>query len=882
MTKTKVFMLSGAGLAIICIGAGIIFRQDLANSWNAYQKNQLALQLLKQEKWTDALLTAHDATDLRPASADYQLTYTQTRRALLKATKLRFAPLDPVSYLAEVHTLIDQLGSALDDDGEAQLQSWCVERESAALDEATAPFDTDEAALGKVFMGREVYFVDLFSPANQMKAHTLLITWQNFDAAETAWKTNDADRVEALLEKIPADFHKAVYDSFEKRLDGVRKDIKDRWDAANKLVVQNDYLGAQAIFAELQRHEAWIPGLQQARLAAQSSGEGYFTEKLVEANVDKQYHDAGDWLFKLMTLSGQNTKGINFDNVFKGGTTADFLNLLTSFGLHPSSAPARKNFTDVLLVAANMENLTDADAAHQFLGTTYLDWATKEFEAGHFGNACYLALLATKNGNAGAGEFFDKAHAAGMAQLIVVVSAQPPANSVSSADKDFSDELYDSAVNTVHDSLLPWMKYEDAGNPFTTTSTNPVFRVKIKAGITQFSPDYQRNIRSVSREFPVKVVVDNPAIPDAQQQVQQAQANLVKAQQDFAAQNQQAQAVGSGLSALGSFIPGVGGMAYHVAGGAVAQSASSAAVNQANLDLTTAQNNLVNLPRQVEQTQDKLFTWNETDHTTTYRATFQIGLGAADSTAWSQLFSASVTHKSTERRGIDQVNLAPLDREQPDVQKIESILATDLKKQFLAIGGTNALAGIHTSLQKFFAGESAATSLDTRLNVELLWWDSPLREYTAFATPELLGKFGEVISAGLAANSKPPTTANPENSSSPAPEVQNTPPQPTVASSPAAPAPPAPAIPAVVIQGPIVGVVVVTGEVSNPSISIPCMEKNTVLEVVQAAGGFTDFANTNAVRIFPQGKLVGAFTVDCAKPLDSSIHPGDHIIVQRR
>ena len=39
MTKTKVFMLSGAGLAIICIGAGIIFRQDLANSWNAYQKN---------------------------------------------------------------------------------------------------------------------------------------------------------------------------------------------------------------------------------------------------------------------------------------------------------------------------------------------------------------------------------------------------------------------------------------------------------------------------------------------------------------------------------------------------------------------------------------------------------------------------------------------------------------------------------------------------------------------------------------------------------------------------------------------------------------------------------------------------------------------------
>jgi len=76
--------------------------------------------------------------------------------------------------------------------------------------------------------------------------------------------------------------------------------------------------------------------------------------------------------------------------------------------------------------------------------------------------------------------------------------------------------------------------------------------------------------------------------------------------------------------------------------------------------------------------------------------------------------------------------------------------------------------------------------------------------------------------------------------------------------------------------------VVITGEVHSPGVSIPAMEKNTLLEVVQAAGGFTDSANTNEVRIFPQGKLTGAYTVDCAQPLDSTIHPGDHIIVRRR
>ena len=833
------------------------------------------------------MIVAHDATDLRPAAADYQLTYTQTRRAFLKAAKPRLAVLDPVSYLAEVHSLITQLGPALDDDGEAQMQSWCTERELPALEEASAPFDADEVALGKIFRGREAYFVDLFSPANQTKAHTLLVTWQNFDAAESAWKTKDADRVEALLEKIPTDFHKAVYDSFEKRLDGVRQDIKDRWDAANKLVVQNDFLGAQAIFAELQKHEAWIPGLQQARLAEQSAGEGFFTGKMVEANVDKDYHSAGDWLFKLMTLSGQNTKGINFDNVFKGGTTGDFLNLLSSLGLHPSPKQERKNFTDVLLVSANMENLTDADAAHQFLGTTYLDWATKEFQAGRFGNACYLALLATKNGNAGASEIFDKAHAAGMNQLIVVVSAQPPANSVSSADKDFSDELYNAAVNTVRDSLLPLIKYEDAGNPFSTTSTNPVFRVKIKAGITQFSPDYQRNIRSVSREFPVKVTVDNPAIPAARQQVEQAEQNLNAAQIKYNSDKQTASATADATRAAASQMGGglMGAFMGGMASGVVANSVSTAGVDAATQALADAKNARDSLPSQVEQTQNKSFTWNETDHTTTYRATFQIGLGVTDSTTWSQTFSASVTHKSTERRGIDQVNLAPLEREQPDVQKIESILAADLKKQFLAIGGTNVLAGIHTSLQKFCAGEGATTSLDTRLNVELLWWDSPLRDYKALATPELIGKFGDVISSGTLTTSSMPLVAVAVQpiSANAAPETQSAAPQPAAASSPAAPpTPPTPAVPAVVNQGPIVGVVVISGEVRSPGVSIPAMAKNTVLEVVQAAGGFTDTANTNAVRVFPQGKLAGAYTVDCAQPLDSTIQPGDHIIVRRR
>lgn len=753
MTKSTILKLSGAALAVIFIGTAVLFQQDMADSWHARAKHRRALEMIKREEWMEALLSAHEATDLRPSSADYQLTYTQIRRAFLKATKPKLALLDPVAYLAEAHKLTTELGPALDDDGETQLQSWCTERELPALEEAGAPFDADMDALGKIFKGRESFFVDLFSPGNQSKARGLLTAWQNFDAADTAWKTNNADQVAARLEKVPADYRKAIYDSFQKRLDGIRKEIKDRWDAANNLVSQNDYLGAKAIFTELQRHEAWTPGLQPARLAMQTGGEGFFTQKMVEANMAKQYHDAGDWLYKLLTLQGQNTKGINFDDVFKGGTTADFLNQLASLGLHPGPAQERKNFTDALLVAANLDNLTDPDAAHQFLGATYLDWATKEVQRGRFGNACYLSLLATKHGNPAASEVFDKAHAGVMNQLTVIIAAQPPANQISSADKDFSDDLYSAAVNAMHESLLPWMKFEDAGQPAAATASNGVFRVKIKAGINKFSPDYQRKIRQVSREFPVKVIVDNPAIPEAQQQVEQAQADLTAAQRKYQSDKQSAQLAGQATSMVANqLFGGLGGMvAGGLAGGAVANSVSTAGVDSANRALTSAQDALANMPRQVEQTQSKLFTWNETDHTTTYHATFQIGLGVTDSTPWSQPFSASVTHKTTERRGIDQVNLAPLDREQPDLQKIESILAADLKNQIHAFSGNNALAGIKTSLQKYCAGEGAGTNpeagLDTQLSAEFLWWDSPLRDYKTLATPALLGKFGDVVNA---------------------------------------------------------------------------------------------------------------------------------------
>jgi hypothetical protein len=304
------------------------------------------------------------------------------------------------------------------------------------------------------------------------------------------------------------------------------------------------------------------------------------------------------------------------------------------------------------------------------------------------------------------------------------------------------------------------------------------------------------------------------------------------------------------------------------------------------------------MPRQVEHTQNKSFSWNETDHTTTFVSTFQIGLGAADDTAWSQTFSATLNHKSTERRGIDQVRLEPMDREQPDQQKVENILATDLKNQIQAFTGSNVLTGIKTSLQKICAsgGANPETAMDLQLAVEFLWWDSPFRNYKVLGNSALLGRFGDVVPEGTTPIVNPSPVADVAQVPAPA-----TPTAPTAPSTPAAP--PQPTAPAAVTSTPAnvaevkvetaennklaalpapTGVVIVTGEINNPGIKIPCRDNDTLPEIIKAAGGFTDLANTNAVRVFPQGKLKDAFTLDSATPPEAVIHPGDHIIVPRR
>ena len=87
-----------------------------------------------------------------------------------------------------------------------------------------------------------------------------------------------------------------------------------------------------------------------------------------------------------------------------------------------------------------------------------------------------------------------------------------------------------------------------------------------------------------------------------------------------------------------------------------------------------------------------------------------------------------------------------------------------------------------------------------------------------------------------------------------------------------------------------IGFVSVQGEVKTPNDNISCYQGTTVLKAIQAAGGFTDFANKKKVKLIQiLSQSLGQTerrTVNCEKAmedpeLDLPIHPGDKIIVSR-
>ena len=742
MSKAKLLTIAGVPACLLLTFA-FFYHQEIVDHWHAQQKHGEAVALIKSGQWGPAMQAAHDAEQLNPDSAAYQMTFILARRNFMKELKFRIDSMDAVGGLFALHSAADIFGAAWDDDAEMQIESWRTELEPPALDEVASAFDSNMESLTKIFGEREKGFATFFSTGNQAKARAEMAAWESLSGAASAWAGSNADLLVTCLAKVAPPFQKAVYVDFQTKLQGVKQQIQGRREAAEQLAARNDFLGAKEIFDTLKSHESWVPGLQEARLAMQSAGEQFFTGKIVAANFAGNLPDAGTSLKHLLLLQGQEIGGIDFNHIFNASTTDGFLKMLARFSLHPARPEDRTSFTDVLLVAANASRLADQEAADKFLGEAYLAWARQQAGAGRPGTACYLALLAEKHGCSAAGAIFAQARADITNRFQIELTLGPESDDTDKADKDFSGALYAEAVNVIRDRTPPWIRCDAPEN--AGSNTVPTVRLLFKAGVNRFASNYQRNVRQVTKEFPVPVTVDNPEYAKAAQAEAQAEGMMSKAQQQYQSDAQAISLAQTAFSMANSSI--LGSVMNGVVGGAAKGNAQTG-VAQAQQSLASAQATLANTPRQIQATQQKPFQWDEIDHITTYHARFKVGVGTETKPAEELAFDGDTQFASTERRAIDQINLRALEREEPDLQKVQSLLLDQLKSQLDDRLKANVSRMIKTAVLKRLAnGEPSANSYtqEQLLDVEFLWWATPQQDYLALANPDYLGRFGDVV-----------------------------------------------------------------------------------------------------------------------------------------
>lgn len=682
-----------------------------------------------------------------PGSARYRQTYVEARRDFLQDTNSKLSKKDPLQFVFGVCDLCSRLSPVLEEEGVNQARGWVAEREGPARDQLAQLFDASLPQLSAVFKGRENSLAEVFSVAAQSHVRTEVAAYTELAAAQEAWNAKKPDLTAASLAKVPTDFRKAVYNSLQKNLDGFHDGLTAKLEAARKLAVQEDFLGANTMLLETKQHESWAPELREARMNIQRQGETFYAKKVVNSNVARQYKEAGEWLRKLLTLQGQKTDGIDFDALFKSGTTAEFLQTLAQVGLHPARPQERKDFTDVLLVVANLDNLTDPDAAHHFLANAYLEWASNQAEAHKFERACYLALLAQKHGHAAAAALFEKAHAEFMKQFTAAVSATPSKFVPKLAGSDMPEQLHTAATSPVRKNLPSWMRWEDPETPLDGPA--PKVKVKFLATLSELTSTYEPKVRQVSREFPVEVVVDNPGYNEAMDNVQAAREAYERQVDTY---NSLVEQANNGASTIASG-PGPFAAAFanidRAANAGILRSAKRD-VENAKTELERAQVKLSQTPRQKKEKKQRTFTWEETDHITHFRAVYSIGLGVEDRVYWSRTVESQVNHKSVSRRGNDRIGLAPMERQQPELDRIQTVLANDMKPNIQAIcASPDFVRQLKSTITRYLSDQNPRGEVeaqqDTILGAELAWWNTSLRDYKALADPVYLGRFGDVV-----------------------------------------------------------------------------------------------------------------------------------------
>ncbi len=735
-----------AGAAAVLAVVGAAAWGPVSTRLKARSEFSHAQAALAGGRFAEAMVAARAANMLMPDSAIYLNAWQEARRRAIEDLKAGAVKGPALDYLVSGREFLTKYDGALGEEGLSVTRGWLAENEPAALQQVKEGFDGDMPGLTALLSAHEGKLSSYFTgKENLAEARRLHDQWQALRNAYKAWEANQQIEAVELMAKVPEDLQKgAAFTALQTETQQLRDSVLEKLHGATDLAAGKHFIEAMPILDELDVHARWVPEIKQQKQRLQLSGENYYAAQLVGAVRAKNAAGTRENLKNYMQYRRRPLTDAQLTEFLETRDFTGYLSKLNDYGLRPRGKAARQNYADVVLIASNLPNFTNPDEARSFLATAYSDWAKAELEQGRSSPACYLALLAGKYGHATANELFETAHEKILAEFTFAIRAQPLAINAPKASKSFGGQVELDALNAIRNTLPGWLKWQTPENT-TAGEPEPLTLVKFTPLLAEFNRRNDRVARNATGRYKFPdIIEDNPEWYKAQEQVSYAQNALAQAQSSYA----QAKASADSMAATAANdTSGVG--LFGALMGTVVSAVSDGEVQKARQELSAAQGRFSRTPARTSRADVRDLNWTEFDFTSDFSTTFKLEFKVGDKAILSRALTAATQHKSMERESAHNGVIAAVQRQEPNLDEIESALLEKIRPQVQALGTPAFLGQLKGSFASYIAQQSGTIDAEAQANAligfELLWWKHPLFNAAALRSPDLLGRFGDVI-----------------------------------------------------------------------------------------------------------------------------------------
>jgi hypothetical protein len=183
--------------------------------------------------------------------------------------------------------------------------------------------------------------------------------------------------------------------------------------------------------------------------------------------------------------------------------------------------------------------------------------------------------------------------------------------------------------------------------------------------------------------------------------------------------------------------------------GGVTQGISDGEVNNARSQLAQARSTLSRTPQRLSRKDVRDLTWTEYDVLSDFTSVVKLEFKVGDKTILAKSLSATTQHKTMERQSAHDGKVTSVSKQEPNIEDMESALLDKLRPQIQTLATPAFLGQLKTGLTTYITQQAGTVDAEAQANaligMELLWWKHPLYNAATLRSPDLLGRFGDVI-----------------------------------------------------------------------------------------------------------------------------------------